>query len=232
MTTDHTRLDTAFLQDRLRDAGVFLRETFREFRDTGSVTPSSAPLSNALTRYVEQRADPGSPLDILEVGSGTGPVSAAIARRMGEKDTLELVESNERLVERLRERIDEDADLSRVAERTTLHHCRVEELDRSERFDVIVSGLPFANFTAEEVRGILAAYLEMLRPGGHLSFYGYLGTKPIKAVFAPRETYLRQARSGWVVEEYVARYGVERERVLANVPPAWIFHLRKPESAD
>lgn len=227
MDTDRTPLDRLF--ERAYDARVFLRETFREFRDTGSVTPSSSALSDALTRYVARRPEPDLPLRILEVGSGTGPVSVAIARRMAEKDTLELVEANDRLVTRLRERVEEDPDLARVADRTTVHHCRVEELERDERFDVIVSGLPFANFTAEEVRQILSAYLEMLRPGGYLSFYGYLGTKQLKAIFASRATYLRQARSSWVVEEYVGRYGVDRERVVANVPPAWIFHLRKPE---
>lgn len=228
MTATHGPSGSRRIDQRLRDAGLFFQEFFRTFRDTGSVIPSAPALCNALTRYVDRRDDPDAPLDILEVGAGTGPVSTAIARKMAGKDTLELVESNERFVERLRALLEEDPDLSRVADRTTLHHCRVTELDRTERFDVIVSGLPFANFTAGEVREIFEFYLDVLRPGGHLSFYGYLGTKQIKAVFAPRAAYLQQARSSWVVEEYVAGYGVDEERIFANIPPAWIFHLRKP----
>lgn len=211
----------------MRDAGIFFKEFFREFRDTGSITPSSPALSDALTRYVGER-EADTALSILEVGSGTGPVSKAIARRMTDKDALELVESNERLVERLNTLLVDDPDLSRVAERTSLRHARVEELDRAERFDVIVSGLPFANFSAEEVREILDFYFAVLRPGGYLSFYGYLGTKPVRAVISRREEYLRQVRSGWVVEEFVTRYGVDEERIMANIPPAWINHLRKP----
>ncbi|QVQ50338.1 methyltransferase domain-containing protein [Spiractinospora alimapuensis] len=215
------------IQSRARDAGVFLKEFFREFRDTGSITPSSAALSNALTRSLEQRTS-REPLTILEVGAGTGPVSKAIARRMGTKDTLELVESNDRLADRLQDLLIDDDELAGVADRVSLHRARVEELDRTERYDVIISGLPFANFTAEEVREIMEAYFAMLRPGGTLSFYGYLGTKQIRAVAARREDYLRQVRSGWVVDEYLARYGEADDRVIANVPPAWIHHLRKP----
>jgi phosphatidylethanolamine/phosphatidyl-N-methylethanolamine N-methyltransferase len=215
------------IESQLRDAGVFLGEFVREFRDTGSITPSSPALSNALTRFVA-RERPAPDLAILEVGAGTGPVSRSIAQSMGEKDTLDLVESNGRLVERLYEVLDDDPDLAEVADRTTVHHARVEELDQAERYDVIISGLPFANFTAEEVREIFHCYFRMLRPGGGLSFYGYLGTKQVRSIIAPREDYLRQVRSGWVVEEFVNSYGVDTERVMANIPPAWIHHLRKP----
>ncbi|CAM4154333.1 methyltransferase domain-containing protein [Nocardiopsis rhodophaea] len=216
------------LDARLRDTGLFFREAFRTFRATGAVFPSGPVLANHLTRFVAEREDPTASLRIMEAGSGTGPVSRAIAAAMRPGDTLDLVESNPEFATYLRGLLDTDPTLGRVAEQTTVHQTLVTDLGTDREYDVIVSGLPFANFTAEEVREIFDYYLTVLRPGGHLSFFGYLYTKEIKAIVASRHDYLRQVRSSWVVEEWVNRYGVESQRILPNIPPAWIHHLRKP----
>ncbi|GAB3206531.1 class I SAM-dependent methyltransferase [Marinactinospora thermotolerans] len=213
---------------RLRDVGLFLRQALRTFRATGAIAPSGPALANALTRFVDEREDPSAPLTILEAGAGTGAVSRAIVRHMRAGDTLDLVEPNSHFVGHLADLLATDPDFVRVADRVTVHQALVTDLGPDRRFDVIVSGLPFANFTAEEVREILEYYFTVLKPGGHLSFFGYLYTKEVKAVIAPREDYLRQARSSWVVQEWVDRYGIGTERVLPNIPPAWIHHLRKP----
>lgn len=220
--------DTPGLGRPLRYAGFFVKEAIRTFRATGSVIPSSPALSRRLTRYVDQREDPAAPIAILEAGSGTGPVSRAIAAHMREGDTLDMVEPHGPFVDYVRGLLKTDPDLSRVADRATLHQALVTDLGTERRFDVIVSGLPFANFTAEEVREIMEYYFTVLRPGGHLSFFGYLYTKQVKSVIAKREDYLRQVRSSWVVDEWIDRYGVDTEHVAANFPPAWVHHLRKP----
>ncbi|MFC7326254.1 class I SAM-dependent methyltransferase [Marinactinospora rubrisoli] len=214
---------------RLRDARLFVTQAVQTFRATGALVPSGPALAHALNRFVDERPDPTAPIAILEAGSGTGPVSRAIAAHMRPGDTLDLVDPNPRFAEHLRGLLGTDPDLSAVADRVTVHESLVTDLGTDRRFDVIVSGLPFANFTAEEVQEILDYYFAVLRPGGHLSFFGYLYTKQVKAIIAPRADYLRQVRSGWVIEDWVRRYGIGRERVLANIPPAWIFHLRKPE---
>lgn len=216
------------LDQRVRDAGLFFQQALHTFRATGAVMPSGPVLARALTRHITERDDPSAPLNILEAGSGTGAVTRAIATRMRDGDTLDLAEPNQRFAEYLTALFTSDPDFIRVADRATVHQALVTDLGTDRRFDLVVSGLPFANFTADEVRTILEYYFTVLRPGGHLSFFGYLYTKEIKAVIAPRAAYLRQARSSWVVDEWVDRYGVDRERVFRNVPPAWIFHLRKP----
>ncbi|WP_067974450.1 class I SAM-dependent methyltransferase [Nocardiopsis trehalosi] len=216
------------LDTRLRDTALFVRQAFRTFRATGAVAPSGPALAHSLTRFIDEREDPDAPLSILEAGAGTGPVSRAIAAHMRPGDTVDLVESNAEFADYLRGLLDTDPDLAAVGDRAKVHQCLVHEMGPDRRYDVIISGLPFANFTAEEVRGILEYYFSVLRPGGHLSFFGYLYTKQVKAVIAPREDYLRQARSSWVVEEWVNRYGIDTVRVLPNLPPAWIHHLRKP----
>ncbi|MDA2809602.1 methyltransferase domain-containing protein [Nocardiopsis sp. RSe5-2] len=227
MAATQSPTHTLRFDSRLRDAKLFLREAVRTFRATGSVVPSSPALAAALTRHLSDRSDP-APLAIMEGGAGTGPVSRAIARHMGPEDTADLVEANAEMAAHLQGLVESDTDFDAARDRIRVHAAPVQEVSRDGGYDLIISGLPFANFTAEEVRGVLEHYFDVLKPGGRLSFFGYLYTKEVKAVIAPREDYLRQARSGWVVEEYVNRYGTATERVVANVPPAWIHHLRKP----
>ncbi|MUL40462.1 methyltransferase domain-containing protein [Streptomonospora sp. PA3] len=228
MAAPQNPLQSTGLDSRLRDAGLFIRQAIRTFRATGAVAPSSRALGHALARYIDQREDPDAQLSIMEAGAGTGAVSRVIAQHMRKGDTIDLVESNPEFAGRLADLLASDPELNPIADSATVHQMLVTDLGPDRRYDVIVSGLPFANFTAEEVREILEYYFSVLRPGGHVSLFGYLYTKQVKAVVAPREDYLRQARSSWVVEEWVNRYGIGTERVLANLPPAWIHHLRKP----
>ncbi|MFC4565114.1 class I SAM-dependent methyltransferase [Nocardiopsis mangrovi] len=228
MAATQSPSEPAGLDTRMRDVALFVRQAFRTFRATGAVAPSGPALAHSLARFIDEREDPEAPLSIMEAGAGTGPVSRAIAEHMRDGDTVDLVESNPDFADYLRGLLVTDPHLSALGDRARVHQCLVNDLGPDKRYDVIISGLPFANFTASEVREIMEYYFSVLRPGGHLSFFGYLYTKQVKAVIAPRADYLRQAQSSWVVEEWVNRYGIGTERILPNLPPAWIHHLRKP----
>lgn len=216
------------LDERLRDTGLFLSQAVRTFKATGSVVPSSAALARAMAEQIRARPVPGQPLRILEVGAGTGAITRGLAEAMLPGDTADLVESNREFADHLSELLTTDPDLARIAGSATVHAKLVDEMGTDRSYDVIVSGLPFANFDAEDVEEILEYYFRVLEPGGHLSFYGYLYTKEVKAVIARREDYLRQARTSWVVQDWIDRYGIRSEKVFANIPPAFVHHLRKP----
>ncbi len=229
--TPSTNSENRLTEHGLRDVGLFLQQAFNTFRATGAVAPSGPALSSALTRFISERDDPDAGMAIMEAGAGTGPVSRSIAAHMRENDTADLVESNAEFADYLRGLVETDPAMRQVADQLTVHQALVTDLGTDRSYDLIISGLPFANFTAEEVREIFEYYFTVLRPGGRLSFFGYLYTKEVKAVVAPRADYLRQARSSWVVEEWANRYGIGSERILPNIPPAWIHHLRKPADA-
>ncbi|WP_116247662.1 class I SAM-dependent methyltransferase [Nocardiopsis sp. FIRDI 009] len=228
-TTSPTGPLTALrLDERLRDTRLFFTQAIRTFHATGSVVPSSRALADALAAFVRERPDPDRPLRIMEAGAGTGAITRGIAAAMRPGDTVDLVEANPAFAAHVEDLLDTDPELSRIADGATVHALPVNEMGTDRVYDVIVSGLPFANFTAETVGEILDHYFTVLRPGGTLSFYGYLYTKEVKAIIARREDYLRQARTSWLVQDWIDRYGIRSERVLANLPPAWVHHLRKP----
>ena len=220
------------LDERLRDTRLFFSQALRTFHATGSIVPSSGALAHAMAEYVRRRPEPERPLRILEAGAGTGAISRGIAAAMRPGDTADLVEANPEFASYVEGLLETDPVMSRVRDGVRVHAKLVNDMGADRSYDVIVSGLPFANFTVDAVQEILDYYFEVLEPGGTLSFYGYLYTKEVKAVIARREDYLRQARTSWLVQDWIDRYGIGSEKVFANIPPAWVHHLRKPEKTD
>ncbi|OIV38381.1 hypothetical protein BIV57_06060 [Mangrovactinospora gilvigrisea] len=200
----------------LADAALFVRQFAGSAALTGSVAPSSPALCRALTRHVvsggkESRA-------VLEVGPGTGAVTRHIARRLGPRDTLELVEANEEFAGRLERCLRDDAALAAVAGRTRLHRGLLQK-HRLGRYDAIVCGLPFANFPPELVTDLLQRMLGALAPGGRMAFFGYRGARVAQLLHPPRRA------SGRALHDAVKPHLLGRELVLTNLPPAWVYQL-------
>lgn len=223
------------MQQQWADYRVFLKEFRRTFTSTGAVMPSGARLSRALAHFVREGPSP-CPLPegvgrtterrILEVGPGTGAVTGHIVRALRPGDRLDLVERNDEFVARLRERLKSDAALAPSADRITLHHAGVEELPEDRPYDVIVSGLPLNNFSVTFVEQLVGKLSRLLAPGGTLSFFEYIAIRPIKASLSVRGERERLRGIGELMGKFLADYEIRRDRVLVNVPPAWVHHVR------
>lgn len=207
----------------LTEYRLFLREFRQTFRTTGAILPSGRALSKALARHVVHGE---KPLRILEVGPGTGAVTTQIVRQMGEDDRLDLVELNDRFVQLLRDRFNEDADFQRVAARAEIHHLPLQEAKGSEPYDVVVSGLPLNNFDVHEVEELLAALVGSVRSGGTLSFFEYVAVRNAKAMVSRANDRVRLRGIGRVLNKLFADHPTTRQWVLPNVPPAWVHHVR------
>src|SRR5436309_8910636 len=83
------------------ECGDFIRESRRHFRNTGSLLPSSRFLAKALVTELRKTRGPAR---ILEVGPGTGSVTAQILRHLRADDRLDAVEINGHFIELLRQR--------------------------------------------------------------------------------------------------------------------------------
>jgi phospholipid N-methyltransferase len=202
---------------------LFWREFRRTFYSTGALLPSGAHLCRALARYV---AGDGRPRRILEVGPGTGVVTDQIICQMGPRDTLDLVELNDRFVSAIRDRLASDPHWRGVAERVTIHHMPVEQLEAAAPYQAIVSGLPLNNFPVEAVESLLEHFERLAGEGATLSFFEYVGVRKAKALACSREERQRLSGIGETLERAFRRWRFKHECVLANVPPAWVHHLR------
>ncbi|MFF4982436.1 class I SAM-dependent methyltransferase [Streptomyces sp. NPDC001046] len=221
-TTSHDRV----LAQRHAEGWMFLIEAARNVRTTGAVAPSGKALAHALTGPVREQAP--RPLDILEAGSGTGAVTRALLTQLTPGSRLDVVEPNPRFAERLRHLTHRHPHLAGDPAQVRVHQSYLEELDTDRRYDVIVSGLPLTNFTPEQAETIMNRYLELLHPGGTLTYFAYLGTRRARRLVSSRA----QSRRHHAVEEAVAhyrrRYATGCWTVWANLPPAKVWRLQRP----
>ncbi len=202
----------------------FFRQYRQTFETTGAVAPSSRFLARALTRPLQQHA---GHCRVLEVGPGTGAVTRRIARLLKPDDRFDLVELNASFAGVLRHKFVADPDFHRVANRSEIHQCPIQEFAAPEPYDFIVSGLPLNNFPAEMVREIFDVFFRLLAPGGVLSYFEYMYMRPLRKVVSNRAGRARLGALETVLHEYLGQHRFRRDWVFVNVPPAWVQHLRR-----
>jgi phospholipid N-methyltransferase len=201
----------------------FLRQCRREFRATGSILPSSRFLAKALASELSR---PRPAASILEVGPGTGSVTAAILRQLQPADRVDLVEINETFIDVLNERLEQEPLFREHRNQVNLIHGPVQDLPGEGRYDYIVSCLPFNNFPANLVRRIFRTYQRLLKPGGVVSYYEYALVRKLKTPFISRRERRRLRCLDRVVRSYIKGFEFRRQRIIANIPPAIVRHLR------
>jgi phospholipid N-methyltransferase len=205
------------------ECGNFLREFRRHGRTTGALLPSSRFLARALVSEIRK---PRSPARILEVGPGTGSVTQEILRYLLPDDRLEAVEINSRFVRFLRRRIEQEWIYRYRRDQLQIIEAAVEDLPGEGLYDFIISGLPLNNFPVAQVHEIFNAYGRLLKPGGTLTYYEYVLVRQLQTPFVTRRERRRLRRVGQVVGGYIRSFQVRRQRILINVPPAVVRHLR------
>lgn len=218
------------MRERLADYRVFWRQFRQAYNSTGAVLPSGRGLAVALSHFVRKGETPTSGRRILEVGPGTGAVTLQIINDMRPDDRLVLVERNEHFVSHLAERLEKIPVAQAAADRISLVHAAVEDLPDDEPFDVIVSGLPLNNFEVALVEQILTKLHKLLATGGTLSFFEYVAVRRAKALVSSNADRERLRGIARVLGNFLEAE-VRRDIVMANVPPAWVHHVRKAEAA-
>jgi len=215
------------MNQRLSDYRLFLREFRQTFHSTGAILPSGRALARSLASKVGCGKEGQK---VLEVGSGTGAVTSQIIARLGPDDRLDLVELNERFAEVLNDRLKHDPNWRAVADRVRVLQMPLEKIDEALggdcRYDVIVSGLPLNNFSCQVVEQILAQFHHVAAPSASLSFFEYVAIRKAKALCSKPAERRRLTGIELLLKRELDSWGVDRDCVLANVPPAWVHHLK------
>ncbi|NWG12599.1 MAG: methyltransferase domain-containing protein [Acidobacteria bacterium] len=214
---------------QLRSNRVFLQSMARDFRRTGAIAPSSKMLAQAMTSELASCNKPQ--VSVLEVGAGTGSVTAEIVRHLGAGDQLDVCEIDRKLASIIRHRLRNDSAFTAADASIRVINKPIESFERRPAYDFIISCLPFTNFQPAAVRGVFELYRGMLRPGGICSFYEYiLVRKATRLVTGKTAVGERVAGVSEVVREYVGKYCYRHQVVLLNLPPAMVHHIRFPEA--
>ena len=215
--------------EKVSDYLVFWRELFRCFPEIGMITPSSAQLARAMVRPVEEAK---KPISILEAGPGTGSFTKRILSLMGPQDRLVICELNPRFMARLKDGLETNEDYLKHQDRVEFFLGPVQDLpleSRDSKFDVVVSSLPFSNFTPELVNEVLGFFKRALAEDGTLTFIEYLGIRKLTYIVSSPANRSRLKGVDGVIDSWqstVAQRGkVKRETSFLNFPPAVTFRF-------
>jgi phosphatidylethanolamine/phosphatidyl-N-methylethanolamine N-methyltransferase len=203
--------------------GQLLHESRLNFRDVGTVMPSSRFLGRELASELGGHT---SPLRILEAGPGTGPVTRQILTRLLPEDRLDLVELNKSFVELLERRFRDEPFFRLHAEQVRIICAPLESLEGAGAYDLIVSCLPLNNFPPGLVRTIFKAFKRLLKPGGMLSFFEYAYLRQLKTPFMKQLERRRLSHVGRILGKNIRSFQLRQNHILLNVPPAIVHHLR------
>ncbi len=178
---------------------------FSKFLRYGTAISSVAPSSRYLARAMVRDIDFARARCVVELGAGTGPVTAELVRRVQPPRHLLIVERDPDFCQRLRERFP-GADVAQAD---------AVELDRllAERglggVDHVLSGLPLAMLRRADLDHLLGTVRRHLHPEG---------------------TFRQITEIPWLYYPLHARYfaRVQFRFVLRNFPPGGIYICRDP----
>ena len=195
----------AGLREHMLIASKFLRNP----RTVGAVSASS----RAMARLMVADIPTDRPVNVVELGPGTGAFTRAIVERIAAGSRFLAVELEEEFVERLRRRMPS-------VEFVLASAVELERLVKKrhlEPLDHIVSGLPFASLPIEDIRRILDGIEHTLRPGGTFTTFQYVhGYAMPPGRFFRKEMSLRMGGPP------------ERHLCLKNFPLAFILTWTRP----
>ncbi|MER5324235.1 class I SAM-dependent methyltransferase [Streptosporangium roseum] len=191
------------------DTTLFLGQWMRSPGTVGAVAPSSRRLAETVTAPVPHRGDPV----IVELGPGTGAFTAEIQRRLAGRGHHMAVEINPRLADFLAARhpkvdvvVDDAARLPQLLEGRGFYKA-----------DAIVSGLPWAAFSEETQTRLMAAVTAIMDSNTAFTTFAYSFAKRL-----PPAQRFRQRLLDTFEEVVVGR------TVWGNLPPAFVYHARRP----
>ena len=201
----------------------FLTEAIRNFRNTGSVWPSSPLLAKTMTKAIG-KVD--GPRRVLEVGPGTGPFTKAILKKLRAGDQFELVEINQTFCRKLEKDMLRPFRAENPGVQVKLHCAPIEDAPLAGPYDVIVCGLPFNNFPPKLMRQIFRRMFALLKENGELVYFEYAGVRVIKSPVTDRAGRARLKRIDAIGKSLRRRHDGKGELVLANFPPAIAYSLK------
>lgn len=186
---------------RLDDEVQFIRSWIEKPLSTGAVMPSSKMLARAMARCV----DPQAQGPIIELGPGTGPVTAALVRHGIDPARLILVEFNPDFCRLLRTRYP----AATVVQGDAYRLRRLLENYVDEPAAAVVSGLPLVTKPLRIRLRLISDAMTLLAPGAPFVQFTYAMLPPI-----PKKLPGMRAQAS--------------EMIWMNLPPArvWVYRGR------
>src|SRR5688572_9177795 len=132
----------------LENIFIFAQEIIRKPQEVGAIAPSSKFLGQAISKYIKSYSEP---INVIEVGPGTGAFTKIIADKLKPKDKLDVIEFNQPFVDLLKEKFKNYPNVA--------IHCKsIIDWKPDYCYDFMVSSLPFNVFDSGFVKATMEHY--------------------------------------------------------------------------
>lgn len=178
--------------DQVRFIGALAKSP----KTVGAVAPTSVETADLMASHITHP----NQLPVLELGPGTGAITAAILRRGVPERDITAVEYDARFCRELRTKLPH----AQIIEGNAFDLDSALANNKDQRFDCVVSGLPLLNFDPELRHEFLHGALKRIAPGRPLVQFSY----GVRAPIVPSGKDIVVTRSRWIVK---------------NLPPARVW---------
>jgi len=203
---------------------TFIKQSFKDFRTTGAIAPSSLFLARAIAKTLpEQISDD---FKVVEVGPGTGSVTGELVKRMNGRGHLDLWEISPEFCKVLRSRISREPVLAGMKNRINVYEGDIRSHNPGQYYDAVVSGLPFNCFQPEEVRGFIEHFRALLKPQGTLTWFEYVAIRKIQSPFVSKARRAQLKGINDVTSSFIRDHQFKQEIIPINFPPARVRQLK------
>lgn len=176
----------------------------KDLKQTGAIAPSSKFLAKDLVQQLRDdvSCDSCTPLRILEVGPGTGPLTKEIVRLLRPKDRLDIVEIHQHFYKTVKEKFNRP--------NVFVHHDDILHYQPAATYDYIFSSLPYEAMPENLIQRIWQKKLDLCSDKAFICYFKYVSFRKFKCNFE---------------QQIVKRYQRDKKIVLLNIPPAKLFTL-------
>ena len=208
---------------------IFYSQALSNFDTVGAIAPSSLLLAKAVVKPLQDR--PERAISVLEVGAGTGVVTAQILKALGRGDRLDVYELNPRYCGYL-SRFLRKQDLQARGVRCNLHNADVRRLNRAQPYDFIFCGVPFNSFDVRTVDEILDVLMSHLADSGVLAYFEYSLSHRVRSRFLKPPARDRLQKVNLRIRGFTQKHQFAYRKVWWNLPPANARYCRKDPAAS
>jgi phospholipid N-methyltransferase len=176
----------------------------KDLKQTGAIAPSSKFLAKDLVEQLRTDVSRSSctPLKILEIGPGTGPLTKEIVKLLRPQDRLDVVEIHQHFYQTIKNKFKQP--------NVTIHHEDILQFRPEFSYDYIFSSLPYEAMPKKLIQKIWQKKLDLCADKAYICYFKYVSFRKFKCNFE---------------EQIVKRYQRDKKIVLLNLPPAKLFTL-------
>lgn len=200
---------------------VFFKGIMKNPTQVGAITPCSVFVAKELTRYIEQELPMKRSVRILEVGGGSGVISVQLAKLIAHypESRLDIIEIDPEYCSVLKKRFETNRQVN-------VHCMSVTDFSSDYPYDYIVSTLPFNVMERPLLDDIYKTYIHLIKNEGRISYVEHMWLPDMKKyLLSDKERVLYDEKRSFI-NAFRDAYLIETKKVLVNITPLLVFHLK------